>query len=31
MIVNAADNLIDFIRPQVKILVLTFFTYLALC
>lgn len=31
MIVIAANQTIDFFRPRMKIVVLTFFSYLALC
>jgi len=31
MIATTADSLINFLRPRTKILVLSFFTYLALC
>lgn len=31
MIVIAADRFVDLLRPRVKIVVLAFFTYVALC
>lgn len=31
MLVSAADWTVDFIRKRAKILILVFFTYLALC
>ncbi len=31
MLATMADFVIDFLRPRAKILILAFFTYLALC
>lgn len=31
MIVRTADSVIAFLKPRAKILILAFFTYLALC
>lgn len=31
MILTMADNMVGFVQPRAKILILTFFTFLALC
>jgi len=31
MVLKTADYVIAFLRPRAKIIILTFFTYLALC